>query len=75
MYATVSYISLDLLYIHNGDEPSENYTIINTEDEKKRKERKGKERKGKERKANCLLQFVYYKCNKHQCGTNDGHPL
>ena len=25
MYATVSYISLDLLYIHNGDEPSENY--------------------------------------------------
>ena len=24
MYATVSYISLDLLYIHNGDEPSEN---------------------------------------------------
>ena len=24
MYATVSYISLDLLYIHKGDEPSEN---------------------------------------------------
>ena len=24
MYATLSYISLDLLYIHNGDEPSEN---------------------------------------------------
>jgi len=24
VYVTVSYISLDLLYIHNGDEPSEN---------------------------------------------------
>jgi len=24
VYATVCYISLDLLYIHNGDEPSEN---------------------------------------------------
>ena len=28
MYATVSYISLDLLYIHNGDEPSENYNSL-----------------------------------------------
>ena len=27
MYATVSYISLDLLYIHNGDEPSENLLL------------------------------------------------
>ena len=26
-YATVSYISLDLLYIHNGDEPSENLLL------------------------------------------------